>query len=121
MQPDIRYARSRELFIAYTSEGTGPPNLVVNLTHPGTRAVGMKVLALTFRTIDVTVAGESDLTLAHLRVFTDSIHPTFLGVTSDVPLTKLVLTSPEQSSNVACIDDVQIRVLPDGATNTCVL
>ena len=29
MSLPIRYARSGELFIAYTSEGTGPPNLVV--------------------------------------------------------------------------------------------
>ncbi len=33
MQPETRYARSGELFIAYTSEGTGPPNLLVSTGH----------------------------------------------------------------------------------------
>ena len=33
MQPQTRYARSGELFIAYTAEGTGPPNLIVNTGH----------------------------------------------------------------------------------------
>ncbi len=33
MQPETRYARSGELFIAYTTEGQGPPNLIVNTGH----------------------------------------------------------------------------------------
>lgn len=33
MQHEIRYARSGELFIAYTSEGVGPPNLLLTLGH----------------------------------------------------------------------------------------
>lgn len=31
--PSVRYARSGELFIAYTAEGTGPPNMVVTPGH----------------------------------------------------------------------------------------
>ena len=33
VQPATRYARSSDLFIAYTSEGIGPPNLVLTLGH----------------------------------------------------------------------------------------
>ncbi len=33
MQPETRYARSGETFIAYTAEGSGPPNLVVTTGH----------------------------------------------------------------------------------------
>ncbi len=95
------------------------PNLIVTLTNPGTRAVGMAVRALVPRAIDVTIVGESDVVLGNLRLFTDSIG-TYLGVTSDAALARIVLTSPQLAGNVACIDDVQIRVLPDGATNTCV-
>jgi pimeloyl-ACP methyl ester carboxylesterase len=31
--PTLRYARSGRLFIAYTADGTGPPNLVVTTGH----------------------------------------------------------------------------------------
>jgi class 3 adenylate cyclase len=33
VQPELRYARSGELFIAYTTEGVGPTNLIVTTGH----------------------------------------------------------------------------------------
>jgi hypothetical protein len=71
----------------------------------------MKVLAITSRDIEVTILGEGDLPLGKSELFTDP-SGTYLGITSDVPLTGLVFTATN-GQNATCVDDVQIRALPD--------
>jgi len=92
--------------------GDAPDSLIVNLTAPGTRAVGMKVLALSTRRIDVSIEGVGGQALGTVTVFTDVVG-TFLGLTSDVDLTRLVMTSPV-GVNAVCLDDVAIGQRADG-------
>src|SRR4029453_3249748 len=90
--------------------GDTPDSFDVVFTNPGVHAVGMKVLAITSRDITVAILGEGGLTLGHTELFTDP-SGTYLGITSDAPLTRLVMTA--SSTNASCVDDVQIRTLPD--------